>query len=74
VVAVGDLLHDAYGGGEQPSIPAPRRQDDDNDGIGSFADRVRTWSVTREAVAACSALVLAVPAIGRRRAAPARHG
>jgi hypothetical protein len=58
---VGDLLHDAYGGGGQPNDPTPR--DDEDSDAGSDIDRIRSWPST----------LLAVPTLGRRRATAARH-
>ncbi len=73
MVAVGDLLHDAYGGGEQPSGFPTRSEDDDGD-RGSVVDRIRAWSGRRAVVAGWTGLLLVVPTIGRRRPAAARHG
>jgi hypothetical protein len=58
VVYVGDLLHEAYGDREHPSVPAPRQEDDERD-AGSVVDRIRSWPITLEAAAGVTGLVLA---------------
>ena len=72
MVVVGDLLHDAYGSGEQSSGVATRHEDDDDD-RGSVVDRIRAWSGRRAVVAGWTGLLLVVPTIARRRPAAARH-